>query len=97
MSLRETLNKRPIITSVVGIIAVAVALYVVYSTLTDKGLTAELPTQHYFTVDEGKTLFAAPVTTVAPFEGGENRGASPRLHLRQGQDAVRGLLVEIHR
>ncbi len=68
MGLRETLNKNPIPVTIAGILLVALAGWVAYKTATDQGLTGKQPTQYYFTTDDGRTLFAAPMTSIPPFE-----------------------------
>lgn len=68
MGVREALNRNPKIMGIAGTVAVAVAIWVVYRTVTDQGLKVKQPTQYYFTTDDGKTLFAAPKTSVPPFE-----------------------------
>ena len=56
------------IVGIAGLLLVGLAVFAVYRQLTDKGLTAEQPTQAYYTTDDGATLFASPRTTVPPFE-----------------------------
>lgn len=68
MGFREKLNRSPLIAGGVAVVLVALAVWVVYRTATDRGLTMEQPTQYYYTIDDGKTLFSAPMSSVPPFE-----------------------------
>ena len=82
MGLREKLNRNPMVMGFAAVVLVVVAVWVVYRTATDKGLTADQPTHYYFTTDDGKTLFSAPDDERAAIrEGRQDGGPGPRLHL----------------
>jgi hypothetical protein len=67
VGLRETLNKNPALTSAVA--GVLVVLAIVYIFWSNKGGQNEFKpvTQYYYTVDDGKTLFADSKDKIVPF------------------------------
>lgn len=78
MGVREVVNKnKPVMVAVV-LIAIGAALWVSYSQAT--GGTRN-PSEAYYTIDEGKTWFAGPLTEAPPFQ-------------KDGKEAVRVVLYE---
>ena len=67
MALRETLNKHQWIAFVAVGIAVVIAIWVVIGQFNNGG---QIPTQSYFTTDDGATYFADNATKLAPFDVG---------------------------
>jgi hypothetical protein len=64
MSIRETMNKNPVIAGVAVAIVVALAVYV---GIGQTSTGAKLPTEAYYTSDDGKTFFGGPINQLPPF------------------------------
>jgi hypothetical protein len=76
MSLRETMNKNPVVTGIVVIVLIAVGGWFCYSSLTARGGQGDMPKFYYYTVDEGKTLFSVSADEIPPI-------------MKDGKEAVR--------
>ncbi len=68
MGIREKLNDNPAITNgvTIGIIVIA-GFFIIYQSFFS-GPSVDIPTEHYYTVDDGATFFAGPIDMVIPFE-----------------------------
>ena len=79
MSIRETINKNPVIANtIVGVIILGVAVFLYYYFTYDP---QAVPTEAYYTVDDGETLFVDDAQRIVPFE-------------HDGGEAVRALVYE---
>lgn len=76
MGIRETLNQNPGITTGVTAAVIVVALIVIGWQLFGGSGRPRIPTQAYYTTDDGETWFADDINRIAPFE-------------RDGKEAVR--------
>lgn len=65
MSIRETMNKSPLLTALFALVLIGVAAYLMYPT---PEKPRRIPTQAYYTVDDGKTLFADKIGRQGPFD-----------------------------
>lgn len=74
MSLRQKINQNPAIA--IALVAILVACAGWYLVRGSRGDAVQLPTQFYFTTDDGKTTFAAGFDQLPPFQ-------------HQGKEAVR--------
>lgn len=70
------MNRQPAITAGVALLVIVVGGWFTYRTLTDRGGTSDMPTHYFYTVDEGKTLFAVSAEEVPPV-------------IKDGKEAVR--------
>ena len=68
MGIRETLNQNPAITTGVTAAVIVVALIIIGWQLLGGGNRPRIPTQAYYTVDDGETCFAADINLIPPFE-----------------------------
>ena len=67
MGLREKLNENPAITTGATIFVIVVAVgFIIYSALPGGG--PKIPTQAFYTVDDGTTWFADDIKKIAPFD-----------------------------
>ena len=67
MGIREAMNRHKSVTTAVAAVVLAGAgVYI--ATAADDAFGRPGPGQVYFTTDDGKTLFTAPVTRLAPFD-----------------------------
>lgn len=76
MSLREKMNKNPVLSGIIVLALVAAAGWFCYSALTDRGGQGDAPKFYYYTVDDGKTMFSAPADELPPI-------------MKDGKEAVR--------
>lgn len=81
MGLRETLNKRPLIAYSIVSVMVAIAAYVIYTTLSGSG--SSIPTQVYYTADDGQTYYVDSAKLIPPFES-------------DGKTVLRAFVYECH-
>lgn len=90
MGIRESLNRNPRITLGLAVAAIVVAgvTIVTASRKGDSALSAERPASEYYTVDGGKTYFAAPANQVVPFVH-EGKKAVRAQVIRCGNEAPR--------
>ena len=70
MPLRETMNEKPALVGgiVAGIVALAIVLWIVLGRSGGGGDVGGVPERAFFTVDDGKTWFAAETTNIPPFD-----------------------------
>jgi hypothetical protein len=67
MGIRQILEKHPSIVTGITIVLVGIAILVGWRSLTAAGPASTYPS-NYFTTDDGKTFFSAPITNIPPFE-----------------------------
>jgi hypothetical protein len=67
VGIRETLNENPKVTTGVTAAIVLIALvFIIYQLLPGRGV--RIPTEAYYTVDDGATYFADDIQKIAPFD-----------------------------
>jgi hypothetical protein len=67
MSLRETLNKNPMVFAGIVVVAIVICGWFGWSQMSG-GSGVKVPNSAFFTVDEGKTLFADERGKLTPFD-----------------------------
>lgn len=76
MSLKEKLNKRPMLVSAVMLLVIAAAVYISVSSMRpNAGRSYKPPQAAYFTSDDGKTFFVDDATKIAPFKTADGKEA----------------------
>ncbi len=87
MGLRETLNRRPLLSAGVVALVIVAAILIIYL---ESGRRSRVdPTaQAYFTVDDGKTLFAADGAQMAPFDHDAAEAVRAHVYLVNGEQKV---------
>jgi len=92
MSLRQKINNSPLIPIIAVAVVLGIAVYVISAQF--RGGAAAIPTEAYFTTDEGKTWFRADINLVPPFmhDGRE----AVRVHLFTcGDETIVGYLAKM--
>jgi len=68
MAIRESINAHP--KSTIGVVSGVIVVIVAFGLYSARTPQLSLPTQAYFSDDDGKTFFVDSVTKVAPFDRG---------------------------
>jgi hypothetical protein len=68
MSIREAINRKPVVAAVATCAVVLAILLVALGQMRSSGFTASSVSRMYFSDDDGKTFFADDASNVAPFD-----------------------------
>ena len=76
MSLKETINKKPMLVSAVMLLIIAAAVYISVSSMRPNAARSyKASAAAYFTADDGKTFFVDDATKIAPFKTADGKEA----------------------
>lgn len=91
MNVRQVLAEKPRITTAITVAVILVVLgYIVYTNMRGGvgGGPGPVPNQSFFTVDDGKTWFAADANNIPPFEHNGRQAVLARVYRCDGKTFV---------